>query len=132
MKTVSGVFRSKSDAQRALAELHSVGLREDQITLLTPETMEAGLQSVPTVAAEQPGMGKAIGAVLGGTAGLSGAALVMAAIPGVGPITAIGLLGSAILGAAGASIGAAAGGKLENSMTEGLPEDELFVYEDAL
>jgi hypothetical protein len=132
MKTVSGVFRSKSDAQRALAELHSVGLREDQITLLTPETMEAGLQSVPTIAAEQPGMGKAIGAVLGGTAGLSGAALVMAAIPGVGPITAIGLLGSAILGAAGASIGAAAGGKLENSMTEGLPEDELFVYEDAL
>jgi hypothetical protein len=31
-----------------------------------------------------------------------------------------------------ASIGAAAGGKLESSMTEGLPEDELFVYEDAL
>jgi hypothetical protein len=56
----------------------------------------------------------------------------MAAIPGVGPITAIGLLGAAVLGAAGAGIGAVAGGKLENSMTTGLPEDELFVYEDAL
>jgi hypothetical protein len=59
--------------------------------------------------------------------------LILAAlIPGVGPITAIGLLGGAVLAAAGASIGAVAGGKLENSMTDGLPEDELFVYEDAL
>src|SRR5579864_5848899 len=132
MKAVSGVFRSRSDAARAMAEMHSVGLPENQMTLLTPGKSEAGLETVPAVAAEQPGMGKAIGAVLGGSAGLSGAALVMAAIPGVGPITAIGLLGSAVLAAAGAGIGAAAGGKLENSMTEGLPEDELFVYEDAL
>jgi cell division protein FtsI/penicillin-binding protein 2 len=35
-----------------------------------------------------------------------------------------------VLAAAGA--GAAAGGALENSTTEGLPEDEIFVYEDAL
>ena len=132
MKAVSGVFRSRSDAEHALVEMHSLGLRDDQITLLTPEKMESGLQSVPAVASEQPGMGKAMGAVLGGATGLSGAALVMAAIPGVGVITAMGLLGAALLGAAGAGIGAAAGGKLENSMTEGLPEDELFVYEDAL
>jgi hypothetical protein len=131
MKAVSGVFRSRSDAERAIAAMNSVGMSQEQITLLTPGD-GTGLQSVPADAAEQPGMGKAIAAVLGGTAGLSGAALIIAAIPGVGPITAIGLLGSAILGAAGAGVGAAAGGKLENSMTEGLPEDELFVYEDAL
>jgi hypothetical protein len=132
MKAVSGVFRSRTDAERALSQLQSFGLRDDQVTVLTPENTEKGIQSVPAVAAEQPGMGKAIGAVLGGSAGFSGAALVMAAIPGVGPITAIGLLGSALLGAAGAGIGAVAGGKVENSMTTGLPEDELFVYEDAL
>src|ERR1039458_10290823 len=90
MKAVSGVFRSRADAERAIAEMHSVGLPDDQITLLTPGSAEAGIQSVPAVAAEQPGMGKAIGSVLGGSAGFSGAALVMAAIPGVGPITAIG------------------------------------------
>jgi hypothetical protein len=45
---------------------------------------------------------------------------------------AVGLLGAAVLAAAGARVGVVAGGKLENSMTEGLPEDELFVYEDAL
>jgi len=115
-----------------MAEMRSIGLPADQITLLTPGQAETELQSVPADAAEQPGMGKAIGAVVGASAGLSGGALVMAAIPGVGLITAIGLLGSAVLGAAGAGIGAAAGGKLEDSMTEGLPEDELFVYEDAL
>jgi hypothetical protein len=108
-----------------MAEIRSIGLAADQITLLTPEKQETELQSVPADAAEQPGMGKAIGAVLGASAGLSGGALVMAAIPGVGLITAIGLLGSAVLGAAGAGIGAAAGGRLEDSMTEGLPEDAL-------
>jgi len=132
MEAVSGVFRSRSDAEHAMAEMRSIGLPAEQITLLTPERAETELQSVPADAAEQPGMGKAIGAVLGASAGLSGGALVMAAIPGVGLITAIGLLGSAVLGAAGAGIGAAAGGRLEDSMTEGLPEDELFVYEDAL
>jgi hypothetical protein len=132
MEAVSGVFSSRSDAERAMAEMRSIGLPADQITLLTPGQAETELQSVPADAAEQPGVGKAIGAVIGASAGLSGGALVMAAIPGVGLITAIGLLGSAVLGAAGAGIGAAAGGSLEDSMTEGLPEDELFVYEDAL
>ena len=148
MKAVTGVFRSESDAQRALAQLRSTGLSEDRITLLTPgrknasekstgaeSTAERSTQhvSAPVIAAEQPGMGKAVGAVLGTAAGMSGGPLMVAAlIPGVGPITAIGLLGGALLAAAGASIGAVVGGKLENAMTEGLPEDELFVYEDAL
>jgi len=78
-------------------------------------------------------MGKALGALAGTAAGFSaGTLLVAALIPGVGPITAIGLLGGAVAAAAGATVGAVAGGKLENAMTEGLPEDELFVYEDAL
>jgi hypothetical protein len=133
MKAVTGVFRSRSDAERAMAQMRSLGVAENKITLLTPDKIEKDLPSVPSVSAEQPGMGKAIGSVVGAVAGLSGGALVMAAIiPGVGLITAIGLLGGAILAAAGASVGAVAGGKLENSMTEGLPEDELFVYEDAL
>jgi hypothetical protein len=137
MKAVTGVFRSQSDAERALTQIRSTGLPEDRITLLTPANgkREQGSteQAPPVVAAEQPGMGKAVGAVLGTAAGMSGGPLIVAALmPGVGPITAIGLLGGAILAAVGATIGAVAGGKVENAMTEGLPEDELFVYEDAL
>jgi len=133
MEAVTGVFGSRSDAEHAMREIRSTGVSEKEVTLLTPERLEQAAQSVPVDAGEQPGMGKAIGAVLGGSAGLSGGALIIAAmVPGVGPITAVGLLGGLILGAAGAGIGAAAGEKLDNSVTEGLPEDELFVYEDAL
>jgi len=133
MKTVTGVFASQSEAQHAVAELSSAGAHDDRITLLTPGSSRAELESVPQAAAEQPGMGKAVGAVVGVATGLSAGPLLLAAIiPGVGPVTAIGLLGGAVLGLAGATVGSAAGAKLENSMTEGLPEDEIFVYEDAL
>ena len=32
MKAVSGVFRSRADAERALSQLRSIGLRDDQVT----------------------------------------------------------------------------------------------------
>jgi len=135
MEAISGVFQTRQDAERAVKEVRAAGIAADQVTLLTPGTtdkIDKELQSVPVDPAEQAGMGKTFGAVIGGAAGLTGGSLLIALVPGVGPITAIGLLGAAILGAAGASIGASAGGKLEGSMSRGLPEDEIFVYEDAL
>jgi hypothetical protein len=133
MKAITGVFASASDAHRALSQFRATGVAEDRITLLTPTGDGSGPAAVATVSTEQPGMGKTIGALIGGAAGLSAGPLLIAAlIPGVGPITAVGLLGGAVLAAAGASVGAFAGGRSENFMTEGLPEDELFVYEDAL
>jgi hypothetical protein len=133
MEAVTGVFPSKSNAERAMGLLRSIGVPEKRVTLLTPQSVEPNKQLAPTDATEQPGMGKAIGALVGGSAGLTAGSLALAAIiPGVGPVTAIGLLGGALLAAAGAGVGAVAGEKLEDSMSEGLPEDELFVYEDAL
>lgn len=135
MKGVTGVFRSASDAEHALAQFRAVGLPEDRFTILTPSMSDDDrhVEAVPTSSTEQPGMGKAIGALIGGAAGLSGGPLLIAAlVPGVGPITAVGLLGGAVLAAAGAAVGAVAGGKSESFMTDGLPEDEIFVYEDAL
>jgi outer membrane lipoprotein SlyB len=132
MDAVTGVFRSKETAEKAVQDLRSNGIHADKITLLTPgEHIKEEAATIPAESTEQPGMGKAIGALIGGAAGLSGG-LVLAVIPGVGMVSAIGLLGAALLTAAGASVGAAAGEKAENSMTHGLPEDEIFVYEDAL
>jgi hypothetical protein len=133
MKTVIGVFASQSDAQHTMTEMQLAGAQNDRITLLSPGSSQAEVQSGTTVAAEQPGIGKAVGAVLGAATGLSAEPLLLAAIiPGVGPVTAFGPLGGAVLAAAGATVSSADGGMLENSVTEGLPEDELFVYEDAL
>ncbi len=131
MQAVTGIFVSQTKAEQTIRKLQADGLQADRVTLLSPGGKGLKkLESVPGDSTEQNGMGTAIGAVVGGAAGLSGA--LAAVVPGVGPVTAAGLLGAAILSAAGASLGAVAGGSIENFMTEGLPEDEIFVYEDAL
>ena len=135
MEAVSGVFNTRSAAERVVQETASIGVPADKVTLLTPGTVDRidkEMPSVPTDTTEQPGMGKAIGALVGGGVGITGGSLLIALVPGVGPITAIGLLGAAIAGAAGATVGATVGDKMEKSSIEGLPEDEIFVYEDAL
>jgi hypothetical protein len=135
METISGVFKTRAAAERVVQDASQAGIPADKITLLTPgsmEEVEKELPAVPTDTAEQPGMGKAIGALLGGGVGITGGSLLIALVPGVGPITALGLLGAAIVGAAGATVGASVGDRVEKSTTEGLPEDEIFVYEDAL
>jgi hypothetical protein len=62
----------------------------------------------------------------------AGAAAASLLIPGVGPVLAFGILGAALLGTGGAAAGALAGDALENAMADGLPRDEVYVYEDAL
>jgi len=136
MRNTSGIFRSRADAERAARKLRSAGLRRDRITLLVPGAAGKQVQRVPVSAAEQPGMGKALGVVTGAAVGLAGGfelgAVVSAALPGIGPVTAIAFSVATILGLAGAAVGAAAGSALDNALTDGLPEDELFVYEDAV
>jgi hypothetical protein len=135
MEAISGVFKTRKSAEDAVSGARESGIAADKITLLTPGTAEQidkEIQSVPVDTAEQPGIGKGLGALAGGGVGITGGALLVALVPGLGPVTALGLLGAAILGAAGATLGATVGNKLEKSTTTGLPEDEIFVYEDAL
>ena len=137
MKAVTAIFTSFENARRAAADLHVAGISQDKINFLTPGASETEVHTVPTEDAEQPGMGAAVGGVVGTAVGTSaGATLGLAAastfIPGVGPAVAIGLAAAALLGIGGAVGGAAAGASLEQALTDGLPKDELFVYEDAL
>jgi hypothetical protein len=135
MEAVSGVFKTRARAENAVNEALKAGIPAHRVTLLTPgnvDQVNKEMLAVPTDTTEQPGMGKAIGALAGGGVGFAGGSLLMALVPGLGPITAVGVLGAAILGAAGATVGATVGNELETSTTEGLPEDEIFVYEDAL
>jgi hypothetical protein len=135
MEAISGVFKTRAGAEAAVQEARKAGIPEDKITLLIPGSLDqvsAEMRTVPTDTTEQPGMGKAVGALAGGAVGFTGGALLMALIPGVGLVTAVGLLGAAIIGAAGATVGATVGDSAEKSTIQGLPEDEIFVYEDAL
>ena len=138
METVTGIFKSRAQAEEAVKELHSLGIPNDRIALLTPAMDDADVQNaVPTADSEQPGMGQAMGGAVGGAIGVAGGASLGAAaasllIPGVGPVIAGGILGAAILGAGGTAAGVAAGGALEKELEAGLPHDELYLYEDAL
>ena len=134
MNTVVGVFQSRSAAERACAALEPLGIAKGRVNILTPEMTEREIAAIPTIEAEQPGMGKALGATVGGAVGLAGGmsvaevALASLVTPGIGPVLAIGLAGGALLGA----IGAVTGGAIEGYVAQGLPGDELVVYEDAL
>src|ERR1700738_1756616 len=138
MESIVGIFNSLADTRRAAAILRTVGIPEDRITVLSPHTSEAEIEaSVPTDDTEQPGMGQAMGGTVGAALGVAGGATAGAAaaslpVPGVGPVLALGLLGAALLGAGGATAGALAGHSIERAMADGLPRDELYVYEDAL
>lgn len=135
MEAITGVFASRPAAEHALQQVHQAGVPSERLSLLTPGNADhigREIEQVPTDSAEQPGMGNALGALVGGGLGLAGGSILMALIPGLGPVTAVGVLGEGILAAAGATIGASAGGRAEQKSYEGLPEDEIFVYEDAL
>jgi len=138
MESVVGIFNSLADAKRAAAILRTLGIPEERITVLSPHTSDTNVEAeVPTSDAEQPGMGSAVGGTVGAALGVAGgmtagAAVASLLVPGVGPVLAFGILGAAILGTGGAAAGVLAGDALENALADGLPRDEVYVYEDAL
>jgi hypothetical protein len=138
METIARIFDSRTEAEQAVRQIHSLGIPNDRIALLTPGTSDAEVENrIPTTETEEPGEGRALGGAVGGAIGVAGGASLGAAaasllIPGVGPVIAGGLLGAALLGAGGTVTGMAAGQALDQAMVEGLPRDEIYLYEHAL
>ncbi|HYW74271.1 MAG TPA: hypothetical protein VE961_24825 [Pyrinomonadaceae bacterium] len=138
MESIVGIFNSFADAKRASAILRSLGIPDNRVAVLAPNTRESEIEAgIPTTDTEQPGVGAALGGMVGAALGVAGgleAGAVAASllVPGVGPVLALGILGAAILGVAGGATGAMAGQALEEGLAPGIPRDELFVYEDAL
>jgi hypothetical protein len=138
MQVVTGVFKSENNAETAVNQLRNLGIAEKRIGLVRPgnrpERLEAG---VPVTDTEDPGMGRAMGAAVGGamgaaggaTAGLAVASLV---VPGIGPLVAFGMVGAALLGIVGAGVGSAVGDNVEEGLGEGIPHEDVYLYEDAL
>ena len=138
MELVTGVFEDRATAERVVNELTRVGLSRDRLALLTPGASDRTVaRSVPVTDSESGGMGAAMGATVGGAIGAAGGAtLGLAAasllVPGVGPVIAIGALAAGVFGIAGAATGAVAGESLEDSLGDGVPHEDLYIYEEAL
>jgi hypothetical protein len=133
METVVGIFENRAAAVNAANRLRSIGFDGEGLTVFSPGQSAPDLNTAPADEGEQPGMGAAIGSVVGGALGLSGGAVAANLIlPGVGPVVALTLGGAAIAGIGGAAAGGTAGRALEHHLSMGVPKDEIFFYEQCL
>jgi len=119
--TVVGVFNSRAEAERAVADLKRAGFKEDEISLVGKNDRGEG---------NKAGAGATTGAAIGaGAAALTSLGITFAIIPAIGPVLALGPLAAALLSAAG---GAAAGGIIGALIGLGIPEHEAKYYEGEL
>src|SRR3954468_22134900 len=126
-----GVFQSDSAAADGIKQVLSTGISRKDIRVLTPQSTNKEISDVPLSDTEQPGMGAALGTVVGGALGAAGglsagAAIASFLLPGAGAILGAGLLGAGLMGLGGAAGGAAAGDLMERWIAAGLPHDEIF------
>src|SRR5438128_4577813 len=125
MHPVVGIFTRREDAERAAAELEPAGSDRGRIIVLTPGTPAERPTTVPTRETEPPGIGTALGTMTGAAAGAAGGmqlgtVLSTLLVPGLGPVIALGALGTVLLGALGAAVGHAF-----DDAPEGVPKDDL-------
>ena len=130
-RTVSAVFDSSEEAERALSELRSQGVDDDDISIIGRHGEQTDTDTDGDGLNESGAVKGAIGGAIGGTI-LGIAAL---AIPGVGPFVAAGAIASsAIPGAAaiGAGAGAVAGGLAGLLSGHGVSDEDAAYYEERI
>ena len=138
MQVVTGVFKSENNAENAVNQLRSLGIPDKRIGIVRPGTRPERLEAgVPVTDTEDPGMGRAMGAAVGGAMGAAGGAtaglaIASLVIPGIGPLIAFGMVGAGLLGIVGAAAGSAVGDTIEEELGEGIPHEDVYLFEDAL
>lgn len=125
-KAVLGIYKSRTEVERAVDTLKADGFSMADISVLMPES--AGSQDFAhtkgTKAPEGAATGAGTGAVIGGTLGLL-VGIGALAIPGVGPFIAAGPIMAAL---AGVGVGGAVGGITGALIGLGIPEYEAKRY----
>jgi len=126
MKTVSRVYDTYSQARNAVAAVEAAGVPSSEISLVANKYVSEKYARVTDVS--KAGTGAGIGGVVGGGAGLL-AGLGMLAIPGLGPVVAVGWLAALAVGAAA---GATAGGLVGALVSAGTSDDHAHVYSESV
>ena len=137
-KTVVGVFDNMTDAENSVRELVNAGFSREHISVVASQntsgqdaTIGPGTEAATPAAADATAhvaSDAGIGAALGGVGGLllSFAGL---AVPGVGPVLAVGPIVAAL---SGAGVGAVAGGIIGALTESGIPEEEAHQYAEGV
>lgn len=125
--TVVGVFESRDRADQAMAELRRVGFRADQIGMVARNDKGETVRTDGN-GDTYAGEGAVAGAVAGGAIGAAvGAGVLAGTIPVIGPVLAVGTLGTILLNAIGGAVIVGIAGAL---IGWGIPEDEANYYEN--
>ena len=134
---ITRLFDTHEQAEDAVSRLESAGVPHADISLIGNNTEGRQLtggrrDDADNDTAEGAAKGATTGGQLGGVGGLA-AGLGMLAIPGLGPVVAIGWLASTAVGAAvGAAAGAATGGLLGALKDAGHSDDEAHVFAEGV
>ncbi len=122
-KTVVGVFPDYSRAEEVARQLEGQGYSRSDISVVA-SNHKGNYTNADMGDGSVAASGAGTGAAIGGAAGLA-LGLVALAIPGIGPIIALGPLATALTGA---GIGAAAGGLIGAMTAMGVPEEDAHHY----
>lgn len=137
IKTIVAVFDHFTDARRATVDLIAAGYDREDISLVASKTARdtsvaaehIGGDHAPDVDVHDPAItGASVGAAVGGVSGLL-VGIAALAIPGIGPIIALGPLTGAL---AGAGVGAATGGLIGALIDLGVPHAHAKTYAEAV
>jgi hypothetical protein len=123
--TVIGLFQTRAAAEEAILELQRAGFSDKSIGMVARnEKGELVTEKAGETMAEE---GLAAGAVVGAGAGaLVGLGVLAGTIPVIGPVMAVGTLGTILLNAAA---GAAVVGLVGALIGLGIPEEDAKYYE---
>jgi anti-sigma B factor antagonist len=115
VETAIGVFSTRDRAEEAVKELLEHHVPERSIVYLTRSESEA-----KTVGKQ---FGAVAGGVVGGAAGMSAGVVAAAllAVPGIGPVFALGFGAAALLGLVGAGTGSAVGASIASDSVAPMP-----------
>jgi uncharacterized membrane protein len=128
MRTVVGLFDSRSGAESAINRLLGDGVDRDSISIAMKDAREASSLSDDTGTNDLSAEGATAGVVSGaGLGALVGIALVGSSVllPGLGTFLIGGPIAAALTGA---GIGAASGGLIGGLIGAGIPEEEAEHY----
>ncbi len=132
--SISAVFDSHQEAQQAVAELRSAGVRDEDLSLVA----QSGRTTTTTSGAgdiTDESHTNIIRGILGGGALGAGLGIAALAIPGVGPLAAAGAIAASAVpeaAAIGAAVGAAAGTLNEVLTKHGVSEEDASYYGDRI
>jgi anti-sigma B factor antagonist len=124
VETAIGVFSTRDRAEEAVKELLEHHVPERSIVYLTRSESEA-----KTVGKQ---FGAYAGGVVGGAAGMSAGVVAAAllAVPGIGPVFALGFGAAALLGLVGAGTGSAVGASIASDSAAPMPTSGTGSAED--